>query len=30
LLPCAEMCGESPAQAMRWLGRLDALTAPRR
>jgi Fe-S-cluster containining protein len=30
LQPAAEMCGESPAQAVRWLARLDALTAPPR
>jgi hypothetical protein len=28
LQPSAEMCGDSPAQAMRWLGRLDAATRP--
>jgi len=29
LQPSAEMCGASAEHAMRWLGRLDALTAPR-
>ena len=29
LRPSAEMCGDSPAQAMLWLARLDKLTAPR-
>ena len=28
LQPSAQMCGNSPEQAMRWLRRLDALTAP--
>lgn len=28
LQPSAEMCRDSAAQAMLWLGRLDALTAP--
>jgi len=28
LQPSAEMCGDTPVQALRWLGRLDALTAP--
>lgn len=28
LQPSAQMCGASAAQAMRWLRRLDALTAP--
>ena len=28
LRPSAEMCGDSPAQALRWLGRLGRLTAP--
>jgi uncharacterized protein len=28
LQPSAEMCGDTPAQALRWLGRLDDLTAP--
>jgi hypothetical protein len=30
LQPSAEMCGESPQHALRWLGRLDAQTAPPR
>jgi hypothetical protein len=30
LQPSAEMCGDTPAQALRWLGRLDALTSPPR
>jgi Fe-S-cluster containining protein len=30
LQPAAEMCGDSPAQAMHWLGRLEALTVPPR
>ncbi|MCU0921854.1 MAG: YkgJ family cysteine cluster protein [Burkholderiaceae bacterium] len=30
LQPSAEMCGQSPAQAMRWLARLESLTAPPR
>jgi len=30
LQPSAEMCGETPAQALHWLVRLDALTAPPR
>jgi len=30
LQPSAEMCGDTPAQALHWLGRLDALTAPPR
>jgi Fe-S-cluster containining protein len=30
LRPSAEMCGDTPAQALHWLGRLDALTAPPR
>jgi Fe-S-cluster containining protein len=29
LLPSAEMCGDSPAAAMAFLVRLEALTAPR-
>ena len=28
LQPSATMCGDSPAQALRWLGRLEAMTAP--
>lgn len=28
LAPSPQMCGNSPAQALRWLARLDALTAP--
>jgi Fe-S-cluster containining protein len=28
LRPSAEMCGESPAQALAWLGRLERETAP--
>jgi hypothetical protein len=28
LMPSAAMCGESPQQAMAWLGRLEAATAP--
>jgi len=28
LQPSAAMCGDTPAQALRWLGRLDRLTAP--
>jgi hypothetical protein len=27
LMPAAEMCGESAAQAMLWLARLEAATA---
>jgi Fe-S-cluster containining protein len=27
LQPSAEMCGQAPAQAMRWLDRLERLTA---
>jgi uncharacterized protein len=30
LQPSAQMCGTSPAQALCWLARLDALTAPGR
>jgi uncharacterized protein len=30
LRPSMPMCGESPAHAMRWLGRLEALTGPGR
>jgi hypothetical protein len=30
LRPHAEMCGDSRAQAMRWLNRLEAATAPHR
>lgn len=30
LKPSADMCGDAPAQAMLWLGRLEALTAPAR
>ncbi len=30
LQPAAEMCGDSPVQAMHWLGRLEALTVPPR
>jgi hypothetical protein len=30
LQPTPEMCGASSAQALRWLRRLDALTAPSR
>jgi hypothetical protein len=28
LRPAPEMCGDSPVQALHWLSRLDALTAP--
>lgn len=28
LQPSAAMCGDSPAQALRWLGRLEAMTVP--
>jgi hypothetical protein len=28
LQPSAEMCGTSRSQAMQWLGRLEAATAP--
>jgi Fe-S-cluster containining protein len=28
LQPSASMCGESAAQALRWLGQMEALTAP--
>jgi hypothetical protein len=30
LQPSADMCGDSPAQAMQWLARLEAATAPAR
>lgn len=30
LQPSAEMCGASPEQAMRWLVRLESVTAPQR
>jgi hypothetical protein len=30
LQPAPEMCGNAPAQALQWLRRLDALTAPSR
>jgi len=30
LQPSVEMCGESRAQAMLWLARLDEATAPQR
>ncbi|MET0508888.1 MAG: YkgJ family cysteine cluster protein [Burkholderiaceae bacterium] len=29
LQPTEAMCGASPEQAMRWLGRMEALTRPR-
>jgi hypothetical protein len=28
LVPSSDMCGDSPAQAMRWLGVLERQTAP--
>lgn len=28
LRPSAAMCGDSPAHALQWLGRLEAMTAP--